>query len=81
MEGVETNIEYSSHTLGNITLNRTIELIVLLPVVSYTNIYSVRFYDDKHDESPAIELHHQLITGLLFVINTPTTCVTESDTM
>uniref|UniRef100_A0A1X7UH69 Ig-like domain-containing protein n=1 Tax=Amphimedon queenslandica TaxID=400682 RepID=A0A1X7UH69_AMPQE len=94
IEGVGTNtcyIEYSSlytGLIGNITINRTDSIATSCIKGFYTDIYSIRFYDDKHDESPAIELDHQLITGL-YIDNTLTTsCVTEgkstlaeSDTM
>lgn len=30
----------------------------------YTDVYTVWFYDDKYDESAAIELKYQLVTGL-----------------
>ena len=30
----------------------------------YTDIYTIRFYDDKHDISPAIELNYQVLVGL-----------------
>ena len=91
IKGSTTNtcyIEYSSlytGVIGNTTINR----ISLMDNSAtsclngfYTDIYTVRFYDDKHDESPAIELVHQMITGLSFVDNIPTTScsyvITES---
>ena len=33
----------------------------------YSDVYTIMFYDDRHDISPAIELYYQLINGLPLV--------------
>ena len=88
IEGVGANtcyIEYSSLNTGlidNITINRTNSIAATSCIKGfYTDIYSIRFYDDKHDKSPAIELNHQLITGLSIDNTLTTSCATESDIM
>lgn len=73
VEGALTNscyVEYTSlytETIGNMTaikkpLNQTVA--TKCDKGLYTDIYTVRFHDDKYDESAAIELKYQLVTGL-----------------
>lgn len=49
-------------TISKISLNGTVVTDCLNGF--YTDVYTIKFYDDRHDTSPAIELNYQLVVGL-----------------
>lgn len=78
-------IEYSSlytGLVGNATiLKRPMNESVATKCLNgfYTDIYTIGFYDDKHDNSVAYELHYQLMTGLFFDNHIPVTSCISSE--
>ena len=63
-------IEYKSfytNVMGNATILKTfLNDTVVEDCLNgfYSDVYTIKFYDDKHDILPAIELYNQLINGL-----------------
>ena len=87
VEGAPTNgcfIEYISlytEMTGNISIRRLLNdtRVTECKEGFYTDVYTVKFYDDKFDELVAYELNHQLITGLNFTTSSPLPSCTMVD--